>query len=127
MIFSLVLDIAGVALIGGLAYMMYRRGWLKLPKLDYARPDRAPGDPDFTGRNIGAKIGHFFGSLLIIGCTGYVLEAARLVWLQDRAGCVGHALVVARGRAASPKACARWAFAPTRPGCCATASGGFTD
>ena len=27
--------------------MMYRRGWMKLPKLDYARPDRSPGDPDF--------------------------------------------------------------------------------
>ena len=26
---------------------MYRRGWMRLPKLDYARPDRAPGDPDF--------------------------------------------------------------------------------
>ena len=47
LIFSLVLDIAGVALLGGLLYMMYRRGWMKLPKLDYARPDRSPGDPDF--------------------------------------------------------------------------------
>ena len=39
--FSLVLDVAGVLLVGGLLYMMYRRGWLRPPKLDYARPDRA--------------------------------------------------------------------------------------
>jgi hypothetical protein len=34
LIFSLVLDVAGVALVGGLIYMMYRRGWLRPPKLD---------------------------------------------------------------------------------------------
>jgi hypothetical protein len=61
-VFSLVLDIAGVALIAGLAYMMYRRGWLKLPKLDYARPDRAPGIRTSTGRNTGARTGHSSGS-----------------------------------------------------------------
>ena len=47
LVFSLVLDAAGVALIAGLLFMMYRRGWMRLPKLDYARPDRVPGDPDF--------------------------------------------------------------------------------
>ena len=40
--FSLVLDVAGVLLTAGLIYMMYRRGWLRPPKLDYARPDRQP-------------------------------------------------------------------------------------
>ena len=45
--FSLVLDLAGVALIAGLVYMMVRRGWIRPPKLDYARPDRSPGDPDY--------------------------------------------------------------------------------
>src|SRR5260370_26676908 len=49
LVFSLVLDVAGVALIAGLVFMMYRRGWMRLPKLDYARPDRGPGDPDFDG------------------------------------------------------------------------------
>jgi Fe-S oxidoreductase len=84
LIFSLVLDVAGVGLIGGLAYMMYRRGWLKLPKLDYARPDRAPGDPDYDRPQYRREDWAFLWVLLIIGCTGYLLEAARLVWLQAR-------------------------------------------
>ena len=82
--FSLVLDIAGVMLIGGLVYMMYRRGWLHLPKLDYARPDRAPGDPDFDRPQYRREDWAFLWILVIIGCTGYLLEAARLVWLQAR-------------------------------------------
>jgi Fe-S oxidoreductase len=82
LIFSLVLDIAGVALIGGLLYMMYRRGWLKLPKLDYARPDRSPGDPDFLRPEYRREDWAFLWTLLVIGFTGYLLEAARLVWLQ---------------------------------------------
>jgi Fe-S oxidoreductase len=84
LVFSLVLDVAGVALIAGLAYMMYRRGWLRLPKLDYARPDRSPGDPDFNRPQYRREDWAFLWILLIIACTGYVLEAARLVWLQAR-------------------------------------------
>jgi Fe-S oxidoreductase len=84
LVFSLVLDIAGVALIAGLAYMMYRRGWLKLPKLDYARPDRAPGDPDFDRPQYRREDWAFLWILLVIGVTGFLLEAARLVWLQER-------------------------------------------
>jgi Fe-S oxidoreductase len=84
LIFSLVLDAAGVALIGGLAFMMYRRGWLKPPKLDYARPDRAPGDADFDRPQYRREDWAFLWTLLIIGCTGYLLEAARLVWLSGR-------------------------------------------
>jgi Fe-S oxidoreductase/nitrate reductase gamma subunit len=85
LVFSLVLDVAGVALIAGLLYMMYRRGWMRLPKLDYARPDRVPGDPDFNRPQYRREDWAFLWILLIIGVTGYVLEAARLVWLQDRA------------------------------------------
>jgi hypothetical protein len=84
LVFSLVLDVAGVALIGGLLYMMYRRGWLRLPKLDYARPDRVPGDPDFNRPQYRREDWAFLWILLIIGATGYLLEAARLVWLHDR-------------------------------------------
>jgi Fe-S oxidoreductase len=84
LVFSLVLDVAGVALVGGLVYMMYRRGWMRLPKLDYARPDRSPGDPDFDRPQYRREDWAFLWVLVIIGCTGYVLEAARLVWLQDR-------------------------------------------
>ena len=84
LVFSLVLDIAGVALLAGLLYMMYRREWLKLPKLDYARPDRSPGDPDFDRPQYRREDWAFLWTLVIIGCTGYLLEAARLVWLQAR-------------------------------------------
>ena len=84
LIFSLVLDVAGVALIGGLIYMIVRRGWMKLPKLDYARPDRVPGDPDYHRPQYRREDWAFLWILIVIGATGYVLEAARLVWLQAR-------------------------------------------
>ena len=84
LIFSLILDIAGVALIVGLAFMMYRRGWMRLPKLDYARPDRQPGDPDFNRPQYRREDWAFLWILLIIAGTGYLLEGTRLVWLQDR-------------------------------------------
>jgi Fe-S oxidoreductase len=85
LLFSLVLDLAGIALIGGLIYMMVRRGWMKLPKLDYARPDRVPGDPDFDRPQYRREDWAFLWVLVIIGATGYLLEAARLVWLESRA------------------------------------------
>ncbi len=84
LVFSLVLDIAGVMLIAGLLYMMVRRGFMKLPKLDYARPDRVPGDPDFDRPQYRREDWAFLWLLIVIGATGYVLEAARLVWLADR-------------------------------------------
>jgi len=80
--FSLVLDVAGVLLTGGLLYMMYRRGWLKPPKLDYARPDRQPGDPDYDRSGYRREDWAFLWTLLLIVATGYLLEAARLVWLE---------------------------------------------
>jgi Fe-S oxidoreductase/nitrate reductase gamma subunit len=82
--FSLVLDVAGVALAVGLLYMMYRRGWLKPPKLDYARPDRTPADPDYDRSNYRHEDWAFLWTLLAIVATGYLLEALRLVWLQGR-------------------------------------------
>jgi Fe-S oxidoreductase len=88
--FSLVLDVAGVALGGGLLYMMYRRGWLKPPKLDYARPDRQPGDPDYDRSGYRREDWAFLWTLLIIVATGYLLEAARLVWLEARADVWGY-------------------------------------
>ena len=81
--FSLVLDIAGIALIAGLLYMMVRRKWLALPKLDYERPDRSPEDPDFDRSGYRREDWAFLWTLIAIAVTGYVLEAARLVWLAD--------------------------------------------
>ena len=82
--FSLVLDLAGVMLTVGLLYMMYRRGWLKPPKLDYTRPDRVPGDLDFDRSSYRIEDWAFLWALLVIGVTGFILEGARLVWLQAR-------------------------------------------
>jgi Fe-S oxidoreductase len=82
--FSLVLDVAGVLLTGGLIYMMYRRGWLRPPKLDYARPDRQPGDPDYDRSAYRREDWAFLWTLVVIAATGYFLEAARLVWLADK-------------------------------------------
>jgi len=84
LVFSLVMDIAGVGLVGGLLYMMYRRKWLKLPKLDYARPDRKPGEPGYDRSFYRREDWAFLWTLIIIGITGFVLEAVRLVWLADR-------------------------------------------
>ena len=81
--FSLVMDVAGIGLIAGLLYMMYRRKWLALPKLDYQRPDRNPGDPDYDRSSYRREDWAFLWTLIIIAITGYVLEAARLVWLAD--------------------------------------------
>lgn len=80
--FSLTVDIAGVALIWGLLYMMYRRKWMGLPKLDYKRPDRSPEDPDFDRMKYTREDWAFLWSLIIIAVTGFFLEAIRLVWLQ---------------------------------------------
>ena len=83
LLFSLILDIAGVALIAGLLYMMYRRKWLGLPKLDYGRPDRGPDDPDNDRSFYKREDWAFLWILILIAVTGYLLEAARLVWLQN--------------------------------------------
>ena len=82
--FSLVLDVAGLLLTAGLIYMMYRRGWLRPPKLDYARPDRQVGDPDYDRSAYRREDWAFLWTLVVIAATGYFLEAARLVWLADR-------------------------------------------
>ncbi len=82
LIFSVVMDVAGVALIAGLLYMMYRRKWLALPRLDYTRPDRSPGDPDYDRSFYRREDWAFLWTLIAIAATGFLLEASRLVWLQ---------------------------------------------
>ena len=83
--FSLVMDLAGCALVLGLVYMMVRRGWARPPKLDYLRPDRDPSDPANDRRAYRREDWIFLWALLLIGLTGFALEGARLVWLDARA------------------------------------------
>ena len=80
--FSLIVDIAGLVLIIGLLYMMYRRKWLAPPKLDYTRPDRAPEEPDYDRSWYRREDWLFLWALIFIALTGFILEAGRLVWLQ---------------------------------------------
>lgn len=81
--FSLIVDIAGIGFVAGLLVMMIRRGWIKPPKLDYARPDRTPADSDYDRSSYRREDWAFLWATVIIGVTGYVLEASRLVWLGN--------------------------------------------
>lgn len=82
LLFKLAMNLAGFGLIIGVLYMMYRRGWLRPPKLDYARPDRRPTDPDWSREFYRLEDWAFLWTLVLIGFTGFVASGARLVWLQ---------------------------------------------
>ena len=75
--YKVVLDVFGMALIAGLLVMMIRRAILRPAKLDYARPDRAPGEPQYDRRVYRVGDWVFLGTLLVIAMTGYVLEGVR--------------------------------------------------
>lgn len=85
LLFKLTLNIAGAALLVGIIYMMYRRGWLRPPKLDYTRPDRQKTDRDWSREHYRIEDWAFLWTLNLIGLTGFLLSAARLVWLQGDA------------------------------------------
>ena len=76
--YSIVLDVLGLALITGLALMMVRRCILRPRKLDYARPDREPGEPQYDRRLYRRGDWIFLGLLLYLALTGYLLEGVRI-------------------------------------------------
>ena len=78
LVYKEVLNVFGTALIVGLLVMMIRRAIVRPRKLDYARPDRAPGDPQYDRRvyEIGDWV--FLGTLLVIALTGFLLEGVRI-------------------------------------------------
>jgi len=74
--YSATLDVLGVGFLAGLLLMAARRYWMKVPQLDYARPDRKPGEYDRKRYLTDDKI--FVWGLFAIGVTGFVLEALRI-------------------------------------------------
>jgi len=75
-IYKLVLDTLGSAFLIGLLAMMIRRGFFRLPQLNYKRVDRPEGTYDRRLFKVGDAI--FVGGLFLIGLTGYLLEGARI-------------------------------------------------
>lgn len=74
--YSVILDITGVGFLVGLGMMMLRRWRFGLPQLDYARPDRKPGEYTRTGYVRDDQI--FLWILFWIGVTGFALEGLRI-------------------------------------------------
>ena len=80
------LNVLGTALIVGVLVMMFRRAVLRPPKLNYARPDRAPGDPQYDRRVYEVGDWVFVGTLLVIALTGFLLEGVRIAMDQPGYG-----------------------------------------
>jgi Fe-S oxidoreductase len=78
------LNVLGTALVAGVLVMMVRRAVIRPRKLDYARPDRAPGDPQFDRGVYRVGDWAFVAILLVIALTGFVLEGVRIA--MDRPG-----------------------------------------
>lgn len=78
--FSLTLDLAGAAFVIGLAIMLARRYITQPPQVDYARRDREVDAYDRSGYKRDDAL--FSWGLLVIGITGFLLEALRI--LADR-------------------------------------------
>jgi len=74
--FSVILDIFGVLFIIGLVMMMFRRGVVKPPQLDYTRVDRKAGQYNRSGFVKDDII--FLWLLLLIGVTGFMIEGFRI-------------------------------------------------
>jgi Fe-S oxidoreductase len=75
-IYKLVLDTLGSVFLIGLLAMAIRRGFFKLPQLNYKRVDRPAETYDRRTFKVGDAI--FIGGLMLIGLTGYLLEASRI-------------------------------------------------
>jgi Fe-S oxidoreductase len=74
--YSLILDIFGVLFLLGVALMMVRRFAFRLPQLDYTRVDREEGSYRRAGYVFDDQA--FLWLLLVIGLTGFGLEAQRI-------------------------------------------------
>lgn len=75
-IYKLVLDTMGSVFLVGLLAMMLRRFSFHLPQLNYKRVDRPAGT--YSRRTYKVEDAIFIGGLVLIGLTGYLLEASRI-------------------------------------------------
>jgi Fe-S oxidoreductase/nitrate reductase gamma subunit len=73
-----VLNLLGTALVAGLLVMMARRAIARPAKLDYKRPDREPGEPQFDRRVYRLGDWAFVVILLVIALSGFLLEGVRI-------------------------------------------------
>jgi Fe-S oxidoreductase len=76
-VYSLVLDVLGLAMVVGLGAMAWRRLRFHKPELDYRRVDIDPATSDRTGYRAGDWA--FLGWLFLLGVTGFVVEGVRIV------------------------------------------------
>lgn len=76
--FSLVLDLGHFALVLGLLAMMWRRGFLAMPKLDYRRKYRHEKELRPVAAFWRVEDWLFMSALLLVELTGFMLEGARL-------------------------------------------------
>ena len=74
--YAATLDVLGLAFLAGLLLMAARRGVQRPRELDYARPDRKPGEYDRKGYALDDAV--LLWGLFAIGVTGYALEALRI-------------------------------------------------
>jgi Fe-S oxidoreductase len=81
------LNVLGTALLAGVLVMMVRRAVIHPAKLDYARPDREPGEPQFDRQVYRVGDWAFVIILLVIAFTGFVLEGVRIA--MDHPGYAG--------------------------------------
>jgi len=78
LVYKEVLNVLGTVLIAGVLVMMVRRAVLRPRKLDYARPDRGPGEEQYDRRVYEVGDWAFVVILLVIALTGFVLEGVRI-------------------------------------------------
>ena len=76
-VYSLVLDVLGLVMLVGIGAMAWRRARFNKRELDYRRVDLGEATTDRRGFVAGDWI--FLGWLGLLGLTGFVVEAARIV------------------------------------------------
>lgn len=78
LVFKAFMNVFGTFFIAAVLMMMVRRRFIRPAKLDYARPDRAPGDVQYDRRVYRVGDWVFMILLLVILLTGFVLQGVRI-------------------------------------------------